>query len=108
MKSMLRMVDDHGVKYQVLVFVCPGCTEDYGSGLHILCVNTDVHSPSWTWDGNLEAPTLTPSILTRSGDNFVCHSYLKVGVFEFLSDCTHALANQQVSMPDLPDWVVNE
>lgn len=31
----------------------------------------------------------------------VCHSFIKDGKIQFLGDCTHALANQTV---DLPDW----
>lgn len=107
---MVRTIDDHGVVYTALMFVCPGCMEmeGGGTGLHILAVNTDARSPSWTWDGNLEAPTLTPSILTGRGSDRVCHSFLTAGVFNFLGDCTHSMANQQVPMPDLPEWVLNE
>lgn len=108
MKSQLRTTDDHGVIYNTLAFCCPGCIESDGnSGLHILPVNTEgKKSPSWDWDGNLEAPTLTPSILTRTGKDRerVCHSFLRAGVFEFLGDCTHSLAGQNVPMPDLPEW----
>ncbi len=47
MKSMLRHVDDHGLQYNCLMFVCPGCIEMYGgSGLHMLPVNSDVKNPS--------------------------------------------------------------
>lgn len=111
MKTSLREVDDHGVKYTALMFVCPGCKsagrEGY-EGLHMLPVNSPhIDKPSWDWDGNLEFPTLTPSILTRGGHlgkNGVCHSFLKNGVFVFLTDCTHDLVGQNVLMPDLPTW----
>lgn len=71
----------------------------------------NIGKPAWDFDGNLDAPTLSPSILTRSkiGDkDVVCHSFLKAGVFAFLGDCTHSLANQHVPMPDLPDWARKE
>jgi hypothetical protein len=106
MKAMLRGVDDHGVTYDYLMFVCPGCKAmGGGSGLHMLPVNTQVKSPSWDWDGNLEAPTLSPSILTGKGSPNICHSFLEAGVFQFLNDSTHPLASQFVPIPDLPDWV---
>lgn len=113
MKSMIRKVirkiDDQEIEYEVLAFVCPGCTEQDGSsGLHMLPVNTDKHQPVWNWDGDLEKPTLNPSILTGKGTSLICHSYLRAGVFEFLSDCTHSLKNQFVPMPDLPDWFIEE
>ena len=124
MKASLHHVDDHGVKYDALMFVCPGCetpytlldgTEHTPSGLHMLPVNVmgdlQIHRPSWTWDGNLELPTVASSILSKiqpydeNGQPLgVCHSFLKAGVFEFLSDCTHPLAGQFVPMPDLPEW----
>ncbi len=109
MKSILRMVNDHGLEYACLMFVCPGCIGVLGgSGLHMLPVNSKVKEPSWEWDGNLIRPTLSPSILTGRTTPDICHSYLRDGIFEYLNDCTHALAGQKVEMPDLPDWVTNE
>lgn len=111
MKSMLREVNDHGVHYQALLFICPGCESDekhHGTGLHMLPVNSIIKTPSWDWDGNLEVPTLSPSILTGKGTGFICHSFLKAGVFQFLTDSTHPLSGQVVPIPDLPDWVINE
>lgn len=108
MKSMLQTINDHGVVYQALAFICPGCALFSGSGLHLLPVNTTEHSPSWDWDRNLKYPTLYPSILTGRGTKNVCHSYLKEGVFQFLNDSTHALAGQSVEMVGLPDWFVEE
>lgn len=123
MKAMLRRVDDHGVIYEALMFVCPGCQTPQmlsdGStytptGVHVLAVNSTTKQPQWTWDGNLEAPTLSPSILSRTAPfvdgapQGVCHSYLKAGVFEFLSDCTHEFAGQHVPMPDLPEWATDD
>lgn len=108
MKARLRTVDDHGVTYDALMFVCPGCAaaEGEGTGLHLLPVNSETKTPSWQWNGDLEAPTLSPSILSQGACR--CHSYLRDGVFEFLSDSDHPLSGQSVPMPDLPDWAVNE
>lgn len=117
-KSMLRYVNDHGLKYKVLMFICPGCKELDGTGLHMLPVNSfgvmaqaRDKRPMWEWDGNVEAPTISPSILTKGGapaNQYVCHSYLKEGVFQFLGDCTHSLINQHAPMLDLPEWVIAE
>jgi hypothetical protein len=111
MKTSLRHIDDHGVKYDALMFACPGCaaTREGYDGIHMLPVNApaELKKPSWTWDGNREAPTLHPSILTKfnwDGVEHSCHSYLKNGIFEFLGDSTHAFAGQQVSLPELPVW----
>lgn len=89
---------------------CPACDD-----LHrFIITNEDGSTPSgpvWGWDGNLEAPTFEGSMLVRGGPqgtDFVCHSFLKEGVWEFLGDCTHDKANQQVAMVPLPDWLVKE
>lgn len=68
--------------------------------------------PVWEWDGNLEAPTVSPSILVRwthaeTGEHR-CHSFLRGGRWEFLGDCTHELVGQTVEMKPLPDWLVAE
>lgn len=114
-KAELHITHDGDVVYNSLWFNCPGCEEFGGSGLHMLPVNSTRTSPAWEWDGNIEAPTLSPSILTRTyrceGEarvDLVCHSYLKAGVIEFLGDCTHSLAGQHVPLPDLPDWFRRE
>lgn len=120
MKTSLRHIDDHGVRYDALAFWCPGCESidddgDRQGGLHMIAVNSPHHPPSWEWDGNLDAPTLSPSILTKRGEAeqdarplFVCHSFLRAGVFEFLGDCTHNYAGQNVPLPDLPDGWFDE
>lgn len=77
----------------------------------MLPVDTDQKQPSWGWDDDFEKPTLTPSILTRTGpyeNPSICHSFLREGVFEFLNDSTHSLAGTHVPIPDLPDWVISE
>jgi hypothetical protein len=85
-----------------LLFWCPGCHSvhhiQHGSG----------SGPRWTWNGNAERPTFTPSVLvTYNGADAgvdgapprVCHSYVTDGRIQFLGDCTHALAGQTVDLP---------
>lgn len=107
MKTMLRKVRDGDKTYTALMFCCPGCAENGGSGLHMLPIS-EPGNPVWTFDGNLEAPTLNPSILTKMNNEFVCHSYLRSGIFDFLDDCTHSFKSKHVPMPDLPEWVTKE
>lgn len=83
---------------------CPGCNE-----LHmpysLLEGCEPMLGPHWDWDGNTVRPTFSPSLLVQS-DGHVCHSYIREGRWQFLGDCTHALANQTVDMVPLPDWLV--
>lgn len=78
-------------------FWCPGCDEAH----HV--------NDRWTFNGNEEAPTFSPSVLVRSvrpkfaldATPHTCHSFVTDGRIQMLGDCTHALANQTV---DLPVW----
>lgn len=113
MKAMIRHVTTSDEEYDALMFCCPGCasTREGYAGLHMLPISGDpAKRPVWGFDGNLEAPTLTPSILTHhswAGVETTCHSFLNAGVFQFLGDCTHELRDQLVPMPELPQWAVD-
>lgn len=59
-----------------IAFRCPcGCGGE--SWMH---VRTSEYNDGWAWNGNLSAPTLTPSIL-QSGMPCKWHGYLTAGVF---------------------------
>jgi len=98
-KRAKRLVADSPRIY----FKCPGCKSDH-------VVND---SPGrWTFNGDYERPTFTPSILvTYNGRDAgvddappaVCHSFVTDGHIQFLGDCTHALAGQTVSLPPYQD-----
>ena len=71
----------------------------------------------WTWDGNVEAPTFSPSINTwaerhkRVDGKLVveesrevywrCHHFVVAGLVNFCEDCTHEKKGQQ-GQPLLP------
>lgn len=93
---------DDGRSGTKLYLWCPGCDTLHG-------VEVTGEPPRWEWDGNLEAPTVSPSILVTGGISGIrCHSFLKAGRWEFLGDCEHALVGQTVPMVALPNWVVKE
>ena len=98
MRSELHSSSD-GAKR--LIWHCPGCDQAHG---------VPVSGPGpqvWHWNESEELPTLSPSILVRFpwGDppqQRVCHSFMRDGRLQFLSDCTHALAGQTVDVPEFP------
>lgn len=69
--------------------------------LPIMLKGTREGTGCWTWNGDTEKPTLKPSVLTRGGDRFICHSWITDGQAIFLSDCTHGLANQTIDLLDV-------
>jgi hypothetical protein len=125
MPEKLHVLRDAAPK--VVVFYCPGCKG--GHAIPVEGPNAAEFSANgtvWGWNGSLECPTFTPSILVRTGhyaggqqsacwctynaehpeapapfECTVCHSFVRDGKIQFLGDCTHALAGQTV---DLPDW----
>ena len=80
------------------VFFCPGCECGHW-------VRTRGPSPCWTWNGDVERPTFSPSLLSRRTSehprDFNCHAFVRDGRIEFLTDCDHLLSGQTV---DLPEW----
>lgn len=97
-------------------FECPGC----GSP-HAVRVG-EIHSDRWTWNGNVNKPTFSPSVLVTwpewdppvTSENLAqwdkapwpqrqlekrCHSFVVDGVVQFLDDCTHKLAGQSAPIP---------
>ncbi len=76
------------------LFHCPACGFAHGP------------DDSWTFNGDVERPTFSPSLLVRceygeAREKRVCHSFVRDGRIEYLSDCTHAMAGQTV---EIPDW----
>lgn len=80
------------------LFWCPGCNKS-----HAVSVNSDRPTRDWKFNNDSENPTLNPSVLfTSKCQGIRCHSFIKDGMIQFLSDCTHGLANQTVPLPDYP------
>ena len=82
-----------------LAFCCPGCRMIHtvpieGSGI-----------TNWKWDGNMEQPTLTPSVLsTWPPTERRCHLNIDAGVITFHGDCSHDLKSQRVELPEWAGW----
>jgi hypothetical protein len=100
MRAQLGEVDANGD--QALLFDCPGCGMWHGP---IVKRSTPSQRPLWDWNGDLEKPTLSPSILVtweygEAREKRVCHSFVRAGRIEFLGDCTHKCAGQTVDLPE--------
>ena len=81
---------------------CPGCDH-----MHIVWTNRP-DAPQWKWNGSFEKPTFSPSLLLTApyhGDpkRRRCHSFIREGRWEFLSDCTHNMAGKTVNMVEEPE-----
>lgn len=72
------------------LFECPACNILHG-----------IDDKIWKFDGNMENPTVNPSIMVRHGDGIICHSQINGGKIYFYQDSTHALAGQLVELPEV-------
>lgn len=80
-----------------VVFMCPGC--ERGHGFYIRRRPGD-SGPVWKFNGDFERPTFEPSLLVfPTSISPRCHSFVRNGQIEFLSDCTHKLAGKTVPLP---------
>jgi hypothetical protein len=75
-------------------FQCPGC--GYAHWVRVKCPR-----PCWTWNGDVERPTISPSLLVNGhSSDHRCHSFITDGKIQFLDDCWHELKGQTVEIPD--------
>lgn len=61
-------------------------------------------SPLWSWNQDVDRPTLQPSILTTTitkHKTIRCHCFIEDGKVRFLSDCTHEYAGQTLDLLDI-------
>lgn len=120
LSPILRMLEGNKI-----MFFCPGCKDH-----HTISIKEKADGKGWTWNGSVDKPTFTPSILTTNG-HFVsgfkkgdacwctynaehperpskfgcqrCHSFVTDGQIRFLSDCSHSLAGKTVPLPDFTE-----
>lgn len=81
-------------------FWCPGCQCTH----YVWTKNEGYPHPVWGFNGGTEKPTITPSIKVEypTEDQVeICHSFIRDGRIEYLSDCTHSLAGKTVDMLDI-------
>jgi hypothetical protein len=98
------------------VVYCEGCKQNH------------FYDQRWTFNGDYNKPTFSPSYLRRSGHYIlehkgdcwctyqekhpeeklpesikcmICHSFLTDGKLQFLSDCTHPLAGKTIDLEDV-------
>ncbi len=80
-----------------LVFYCPGCKSHHPYRIK-------GRDPVWQWNGDMEKPTITPSLLVNgTRPESRCHLFLTDGKLIFLGDCYHELKNKTVPLPEC-DW----
>ena len=83
------------------------------TGYYIWCVackHAHVYEvPGWSFNGNLEKPSFTPSLLefyTKPGTNqriITCHFFVTDGIIKYCGDCPHELNCQNLPLEQIPE-----
>ena len=90
---------------------CPAC--ERGHAIQVGAAS----GPNWSFDGDVNRPTFSPSVLiryngadadTRRDDagrapSAVCHYFLTGGVINYLGDCSHELRGTSVELSEFPE-----
>lgn len=99
MAKIKRYTADDGNYHGELGFYCPGCKQRH----FIYDIESDKAASNghcWSFNKNYDEPTLSPSILVQ-WPNHRCHSFVREGKIQFLSDCTHVLAGQTIELHEI-------
>ncbi len=99
MSAKLQRCDQVGPNDPEYLFRCPACESCHW-------FKTTGSAPVWTFNGELERPTVQPSIRVDSGDAngpTRCHFFITGGMIAFCPDSTHNLAGQTVPLPDFDE-----
>ncbi len=98
---------------------CPGCESMHG----IATDAPQANGARWSFNGDVNAPSFSPSINIRWGRfvdptfddsadpkrlSGVCHYFLTAGQIQFCADSTHALSGKTVPLPPLPPELTDE
>ena len=82
---------------QRLAYLCPGCKKEHRISIAPIT--------GWGFNNDFQNPTFTPSVNWTNG-TVVCHHFVKDGMVQFLSDCTHENKDKTLPMVDFPaEWL---
>lgn len=103
-KIKFREFKSDGKHIAAYFVYCPACRRSH----RFIVKNEADADHTWGFNGDFEKPTFSPSLLVECGpirlgeDGHICHSFLEDGVWQFLGDCTHEMADSRVPMIDFP------
>jgi hypothetical protein len=87
MDKLIKITDS------IYTFYCPGCKYEH-----------PYEVPRWTWNGSMEKPTFSPSLLcNQHDDQHRCHLFVVEGIIQYCNDCYHDLKGKYVIMYDWND-----
>jgi hypothetical protein len=96
-----KLWERKGETFSTFIYWCPGCGH-----AHSIPVGPG-SGHSWTFDGNVESPTFSPSVrhfhTNSQGEQITsCHYHVQAGQMAYCGDCKHELNGKTVPMEDIP------
>lgn len=105
-----------------LAWHCPACNQEHH--VPVLIGEKGKKDRGWNWNGNLDSPTLSPSVKISSGkyvpewekikhrydnaegkkwieeNSSICHFFITDGNVRYCGDCTHSYNGKIISLPN--------
>lgn len=72
----------------------------------LACNDYHVLDYRWTFNGNFESPSFTPSLRItppQESSRPSCHSWIESGTIKYYEDSTHGMAGQTTELPEIPN-----
>lgn len=108
--GMAKLLIEDGGRYS---FHCPGCGHP-----HVYFTDKAHSKIVWKFNGNLDKPSFTPSLMNKWGKNAdpkwiepnepsttgwsgQCHLWITDGIINYAKDSTHHLAGEHIPMVDI-------
>lgn len=79
------------------LFFCEGCQCAHG----VWTTRPNITGAQWKFNGDMEKPTIEPSMVVPMHKGGSCHSFIRAGVIEYLPDSGHALRGQKIELKPL-------
>lgn len=103
-KKLWESVNEYPRK--VFGFHCPGCKCAH---IYVTARPPGEKGPIWTFNGSLESPTFSPSLLMNGDEKYKnpttprCHLFVENGTIKYCGDCEHELRGKTIPMQDIEE-----
>lgn len=89
---LLDVEEDDGKIWKI--FYCEGCEYHHRIQLNI------AFEPHFSFDGNNEYPTFSPSMIIKYKDDVICHFKITDGMIQYSEDSKHMFAGLTIPLSE--------
>lgn len=94
--KLIEYKDENGQKFHgdQYMYWCDGCGFE-----HVFALQAE--GGHHQFNGDLDNPTVVPSLVEDFTPGRMCHSFIRNGNIQYLTDCSHHLAGKTIELPDI-------